>query len=358
MNVVTNSPGAVLTVVADAQLREQADRVAAAVGVRPVSGVEPLTRKAWLAAVAVLLDEDAARRLGQAGLPRRDGVILISATEPEPSTWSAAMAVGAQHVCTLPAQDGELVRVVSDAAESARDDRRDGRVIAVLGGRGGAGASTFAAALAQAASAALLVDVDPWSGGIDLLLGSESAAGLRWPDLSIQGGRLAWPAVRDALPNHHGVRVLSGARHRHELDPGPVEAVLDAGRRGGVIVICDLPRRMTSAAACALDSADLVVLITTCDVRGIAASAAAAPVLRAVNPNIGLVVRGPSPGGLRAGEVAEVTQLPLLAAMRPEPMLAERVERGGLRLRRRSPLRVAARRVLEMLPVGVQVRAA
>lgn len=355
---MNNSPGAVLALVADADLREQADRVAAAVGVRPVSGIEPLTRKAWLAAVAVILDEDAAGRLGHAGLPRRAGVIVISATEPRSSTWSAAMAVGAQHVCTLPAQDGELVRVISDAAETARDEPRAGRVIAVLGGRGGAGASTFAVALAQVASAALLIDVDPWSGGIDLLLGSESAPGLRWPDLSLQGGRLAWPAVRDALPSHHGVSVLSGARHRHEVDAGPVDAVLDAGRRGGVVVICDLPRRMTSAAGCALDAADLVVLITTCDVRGIAAAAAAAPVLRTINPNVGLVVRGPSPGGLRAGEVAEVTGLPLLAAMRPEPMLAERLERGGLRLRRRSPLGVAARQVLEMLPAGGQVRAA
>jgi hypothetical protein len=44
--------------------------------------------------------------------------------------------------------------------------------------------------------------------------------------------------------------------------------------------------------------------------------------------------------------------------MRPEPMLAERVERGGLRVRRRSPLGAAARAVLSILPAGGQVRAA
>jgi secretion/DNA translocation related CpaE-like protein len=356
--MVSSNPAVVLTLVDDTELREQADRVTAAAGLRPVAASAPLTRKAWSAAVAIILDEESARRSGQDGLPRRDGVILIAATEPEGPTWAAAMSVGAQHICELPSQDGELVRHLTDAAEAAREGPRAGRVIAVTGGRGGAGASTFATALAQVASASLLIDLDPWGGGIDLLVGSESVPGLRWPDLSLRGGRLAWAAVRDALPSHRGISVLSGARHGHEIDAGAVEAVVDAGRRGGMLVICDLPRRMTSAASCGLDCADLVAVITTCDVRGVAAASALAPVLRGINPNIGLLVRGPAPGGLRAAEAAEVADLPLLAAMRPEPMLAERLDRGGLRLRRRSPLRRAARAVLNVLPAGAQVHAA
>jgi hypothetical protein len=75
-----------------------------------------------------------------------------------------------------------------------------------------------------------------------------------------------------------------------------------------------------------------------------------APMLAAINPNLGLVVRGPSPGGLRAAEVADITGLPLLASMRAEPQLAEQLERGGLRLRRRSAHAAAARRVLAVLP--------
>ncbi|SBS74753.1 conserved hypothetical protein [uncultured Mycobacterium sp.] len=355
---MSTNPGVALILVDEPELREQADRVVAAAGLRPLAASAPLTRKAWSAAVAILLDEETARRCEHDRLPQRDGVILIASTEPEGPTWAAAMAVGARHVCALPAHEGELVRHLADAADAAREGPRTGRVIAVTGGRGGAGASTFATALAQIASAALLVDLDPWGGGIDLLLGSESVPGLRWPDLSLRGGRLAWAAVREALPNHRGVSVLSGARHGHEMDAGAAEAVVDAGRRGGMLVICDLPRRMTSAVAGALDCADLVVVITTCDVRGIAAASALVPVLRAANPNVGLVVRGPTPGGLRAAEAAEVVGLPLLAAMRPEPMLAEHLEHGGLRLRRRSPLGAAARAVLTVLPAGSQARAA
>ncbi|TDO14492.1 secretion/DNA translocation related CpaE-like protein [Mycobacterium sp. BK086] len=355
---VSTNPGVVLILVTDPELREQADRVAAATGLRPLAASGPPTRRAWSAAAAILLDEEAAGRSESVGMPRRDGVMLIVSREPDGPTWSAAMAVGAQHVCALPADEGELIRHLADAADTVRDGPRAGRVIAVAGGRGGAGASIFAVALAQTASASLLVDLDPWGGGIDLLLGSESVPGLRWPDLSLRGGRLAWAAVRDALPNHGGVSVLSGARHGPEIDAGAAEAVVDAGRRGGMLVICDLPRRMTSAVTTTLECADLVVMITTCDVRAVAAASALAPELRAVNPNVGLVVRGPNPGGLRATEAARVVGLPLLAAMRPEPMLAERLERGGLRLRRRSPLGAAARAVLRVLPAGAQVRAA
>jgi hypothetical protein len=72
-------------------------------------------------------------------------------------------------------------------------------------------------------------------------------------------------------------------------------------------------------------------------------------VLAGLNPNLGLVVRGPSPGGLRASEVADIVGVPLLASMKAQPRLAEQLEHGGLRLRRRSALTVAARRVLGVL---------
>ena len=77
-----------------------------------------------------------------------------------------------------------------------------------------------------------------------------------------------------------------------------------------------------------------------------------------VNPNAGVVVRGPAPGGLRSSDVAEIVGLPLLAAMRPQPDVAVVLERGGLRLRRRSPLAAAARRVLAVLQQHPAVNAA
>lgn len=342
----------VLAMLTDPGLRDELDRVAAAVGVRVVhlGGRHPVSRKTWSAAAAVVLDHAAADRCGRLALPRRTHVSVLTGTEAATATWAAAITVGAQHVLRMPEQEGELVRELAEAAESARDDGICGAVVAVIGGRGGAGASLFAVALAQAAADALLVDLDPWAGGIDLLVGGETAPGLRWPDLALQGGRLNWSAVRAALPRPRGISVLSGTRRGYELDAGPVDAVIDAGRRGGVTVVCDLPRRLTDATQAALDAADLVVLVSPCDVRACAAAATMAPVLTAINPNLGLVVRGPSPGGLRAAEVADVAGVPLLASMRAQPRLAEQLEHGGLRLRRRSVLASAARRVLGVLP--------
>jgi secretion/DNA translocation related CpaE-like protein len=352
----TRTPAAgssgVLAALTDPELRDEFDRAAAAVGVRVVhaGGGSGLSRKTWSAAAAVVLDEGTADWCARSALPRRAHVSVLTAGEPVTATWAAAVAVGAQHVLRLPEQERELIHELAEAGESARDDGPRGQVVAVVGGCGGAGASLLAVAVAQSATEALLVDLDPWGGGIDLLAGGETTPGLRWPDLALQGGRLNWSAVRDALPQHRGISLLSGTRRGYELDGAPVDAVLDAGRRGGVAVVCDVPRRLTDAAQVALDAADLVVVASRCDVRACAATAAMAPVLAAINPNLGLVVRGPSPGGLRAAEVADITGLPLLASMKPEPQLAERLERGGLRLGRRSALGVAARRVLAVLP--------
>ena len=349
----------ILAVLAEPALREEVDRIAAAVGVRVVhaDSTSPIPRKTWLAAAAVVLDEAAAEGCVRAGLPRRAHVIVATDSEPAATTWAAAIEVGARHVLRLPAQERDLVRELADAGESARGDGALGEVVAVIGGRGGAGASLFAAALAHVATEPLLVDLDPWGGGIDLLLGGETAPGVRWPDLALRGGRLNWSAVREALPRHRGICMLSGTRRGYELDAAAAEAVIDAGRRGGATVVCDLPRRFTDAAQTALDTADLVVLVSPCDVRACAATATIAAVLTAINPNVGLVVRGPSPGGLRADEVAGIAGVPLLASMRPSPRLAEQLEHGGLRFVRRSALAAAARRVLAVLPARPATRA-
>jgi secretion/DNA translocation related CpaE-like protein len=339
----------ILSLVAGAELRGDVERVAAAAGVRVVHGGEVVGRKAWTSASAVVLDVPGARACAEAALPRRGRVLVIAPAEPTAADWQVAIAVGAQRVLVLPAGEAELVSELSDAVDAARDDGTRGTVIGVVGGRGGAGASVFATALAHAAPRPLLVDVDPWGGGIDLTLGSEHDAGLRWPDLALGGGRIGYRALHDALPSRHGVAVLAAGRTGHDIDPSALAAVLDGGCRGGATVVCDLPRRATAAVGIALDAADLVVVVTPADVRSSAAAAALRSWLIETNPNVGLVVRGPAPGGLRPTDVARTAGLPLLAAMRPQPGLAAELEQGGFRPRRRSPLTSAARRVLDVL---------
>lgn len=335
--------------VAESAMRDDVDRVAAAAGVAVVHAGQPPSRQAWTGASAVLLDIAGARRCVDPALPRRRHVVVLSRADLRAAEWQTAIAVGAQRVMTLPDDEGDLVAALSDAAESGRDGERTGAVVAVMAGRGGAGASLFATALAQSARDALLVDADPWSGGIDLVVGSEEKPGLRWPDLALEHGRLDFAALRQALPRRDKLNVLSSVRSGNDIEPGPLAAVIDAGRRGGATVICDLPRRLTRAVEFAADAADLIVLVTTADVRACAATTAVASALGAINPNVGLVVRGPSPAGLRSSDVARIVDVPLIAAMRPQPNLAGMLERGGLRMSRRSPLATAARHVLTVL---------
>ena len=67
---------------------------------------------------------------------------------------------------------------------------------------------------------------------------------------------------------------------------------------------------------------------------------------------------GPRPGGIAAADVARALGLPLLAAMRPEPRLDRRLERGVLPVRPRGPLAGAARAVLAELRAELAARSA
>ena len=310
-------------------------------------------RRRWTTAPLVLLDEQTAAACADVDLPRRSGIVVLSTSDPPDSLWHNAFAVGAEHVISLPDKEAWLVTVLADATD--RPAATAGRVFAVLGGRGGAGASVLAAALALSAVQrgvdALLVDCDPLGAGVDLLLGSETETGLRWPDLRIRGGRVPASALRSALPGHGTGRarlaVVSCDQHGPGPEPEALAAVVDAGRRAGDTVICDLPREPSPVTDVAVDRADLVVLVVPAEVRAAAAGRLMACRLRERGARVGVVVRGPSPAKLCAEEVAEAVDVPLLAAMRPELRLPEAVDRGAFRLRLRGPLRDAANAVLD-----------
>lgn len=316
----------------------------------------PALRRRWAAAPLVLLDEPGALACATARLPRRDGVILVLRGAAQASVWQRAVAVGAEHVATLPDAEPWLVGALADAGEGAD---RPGRVLALVGGRGGAGASVLAAAVAMAALRAgrhaLLVDCDPLGGGLDLVVGAEDADGLRWPGLALSGGRVAASSLHAALPSPPvgptpgGLTVLSCDREGNGPDPAAVAAVLDAGRRGGEAVVCDLPRQLSDAAVAALDRADLTLLVVPAEVRACAAAARVAGGLLGRGTVLQLVVRGPAPGGLTPPDVARALGLPVLVAMRSQPGLAGALDRGQVPGRSRGPLATAADEIVAAL---------
>ncbi len=312
-------------------------------------------RLRWSRAPMVVLDAAGAKSCADAGLSRRDMVVLVSSDPPPADLFERGVQVGAERVLGLPGAEPWLIDALADAAEGPPS--KTGKVLAVVGGRGGAGASVFAAAVGVAALRAghnaLLVDCDPMSGGLDLVLGAETEEGLRWPDMSLRGGRVAASALHNALPGRTRgdarLTFLSGARQGVGPAPDAVAAIVEAGRRSGETVVCDVARELGPAACAALDRADLTVIVVPSEVRACVSAKLLAARLTERGVVARLVVRGPSPGDLRAADVAEAVDLPLLVTMRPEPQLAESLERGEFHPRPRGPLSSAARATLAEL---------
>lgn len=349
-----------LLVVTDENLLDEILRLAAAVGCAPevvpdVAGA----RDRWARAPLVLVDEAVLEAVGE--LPRRSAVLLVTSATPGAATWRRAVAAGVGQVVPLPAGEALLVGALADLAEGPGSP--GGCVVGVLGGRGGAGASVLATAIGLAAGdSALLLDCDPLGGGIDLVLGAEFSDGVRWSGLHLDGGRISMATLDEALPGH---------RHREGrlafvADDGAAEgpagdavgSVVDAGRRAGRVVVCDLSRHLDAAAEAVVRRADLLIVVVPAEVRACMSAQRLIRRLSHRSDCLRLLVRGPAPGGLTPQDAAEAVGIPLLTSMAPERNLDRALEDGNFVLRRRGPLATAARMVLAAArPVGVEAAA-
>ena len=319
-----------LVVTADPELLDDVLKVASAAGTE-VSVAPDLAaaRPGYRSAPIVLLGADLIAAALRARLPRHPRLVVVCRLDFPPGAERSILALGGPPVCALPRGEAWLAEQLADPSGG----RPPGRVLAVIGGRGGAGASILAGGLAVTAAAAghrtLLVDADPLGGGLDLLLGWEQRDGLRWPALTEAPGRVDPPALLRALPRRGDLVLLSFARDESPLVPGAaMAATLDAGRRFRDVIIADLPRQMDDAAVLALQAADRAVLIVPAEVRATAGAARVAQTVRAHRDDLSLVVRGPSPGKLKAREIARSLGLPLAGSLRPEPAMCEALERG------------------------------
>lgn len=352
-------PAHPLVVTADPELLDEVLGLAQAAGVECDVAVDAamaaVRSHGWHDAPCVLVGIDALTPLLAAGLVRRRGVVLVALShpddpEPPPALWQSAVELGAERVLFLPAAQAELVSVLADAVEATAVPAL---VVAVMGGRGGAGATTLAAALAVTAASAghrtMLVDADPLGGGIDLVVGGETASGLRWPQLRDAEGRVSGRDLRDALPCVDGLVVLSWDRSDVLSVPAPaMAAVLAAATRACDVVVVDVPRRLDEATTAVLATASVALLIVPAEVRATAAAARVAAAAREVVADLRVVVRGPAPAGLPAQTVAEALDLILAGDLGSEPGLAASLERGEPpAVAGRGPLAVFCKEFLE-----------
>jgi secretion/DNA translocation related CpaE-like protein len=318
-----------LLVSSDADLIDDVLRLAAANGVEVHLATETdAARGRWQLAPLVLVGSDAAAALAGAGMGRRRDVVLVSRS-PSPDDWQWAVAIGAEHVVSIP--DGERW-LIDRLADSGEGSSRDGTVIAIVGGSGGAGASTFAATLALAAASrsqrVLLVDGDPLGGGLDIVLGIEETHGVRWADLLEARGRLGASALDQALPHVSGVTVLSWGRGGPTTLPVDVVAsVVDAGVRGYDLVVADLSRHLDPSAELLLSRADRTLVLGLNRVRSVAAAARLSAQLETRCRGVGLVLRTESRGVHEEAVVAALS-VPILGRLPTVRGVATRADEG------------------------------
>ncbi|WP_158542692.1 septum site-determining protein Ssd [Phytoactinopolyspora halophila] len=347
-----------LVVTADDGILDDVLRLAAAAGVEVNVAHDPgAARSSWASVPMVVIGADQADGLAHLAPTRRRDVYLIGQDRDDPTIWRRGVVLGAEQVLFFPADESWLADRFADAAEG---ERGDALVVGVVGGRGGAGASVLATALGITASrrnlSAMLIDLDPFGGGLDLVLGAEEVTGLRWPDLADSRGRLSARALRAELPARHGLTVLSWDRGDVlGVSPESVQVVLAAARRACDLVVLDLPRAFDPTFDGSVSACTVILMLVPTEVRAVAAASRIAARLAALASDVRLVSRGTSPGVTGDG-IADALGLELVAHMPDERRLDGQLDRGDTPgLHERGHLATTSDRILDALLFERQV---
>lgn len=332
-SAVLSANASVLILTEDEELLDDLLRLCAVAGAEAevVHGAPPTAEQWWGAPLVLVGDDRAAAVADHTGRrARRPGVLLVGRDLDDHMIWARGVSIGVEQVLHLPWDETRLVDRIADAVEGPGQPTL---TIGVLGGRGGAGASSLACALAVTAARAgrrsVLVDADPLGGGLDVPFGGERTAGSRWPAFLSARGRLSGAALDEALPRLHGVSLLSWDR-----DAGvrlPVEAmrsVLASARRGGGVLVVDLPRAVDDAAAEALTQLDLGLLVVPGELRAMAAARRVVGGAGALVRDLRLVARMRPGDALPGVELARMLRLPLAGELIDEPGLSVAAEMG------------------------------
>lgn len=322
-------PKGPLVITGDVELLDHVLAASAAAGVEPrVIDDASAARSLWRAEAMVIVGRDRARQLAALALPRRAEVFLVgvAAERVELDQWSAPLGAA---VIVLPESSAWLTTAISDVTGRAAGA---GLTVSIVGGCGGIGASTFAASLAVGAASrgigAMLVDLDPLGGGIDLVMGVENRPGWRWGRLAAAQGHLA--DLSDHLPRIADVSVLASDRvpvPQPVLGGDAVRSVLTSATRHHRLVVVDLPRQPSAASLEALRCSDQVVLLAGADVRGVTAGRQVAGWLADCATPMSTVVRT-TRGGIEPRLVAETIGVELLGVLGEDQALRRAGDSG------------------------------
>ena len=337
----------VLLVTSSAVVRAEVERIVAAAGAHLRVVADALEgARYWDGSAAVLVGSD----IRELPPRRRAPAVLVGLDGEGDSLWHLAAALGAERVAVLP----DAAAWLADHLSRSRAPGPGGIILGVTGGCGGAGATTAAIWIAQAAAGmgarVLLVDGDPWGGGLELAIAAEESPGLRWPDLSEARGSIDSSQLSDSLPVSGGFSFLSWPASREQ--PVPVAAptttgVLDAARRGYELVVLDIGRGAGPLQSYAWDC-DRIMMVVPAQLK---AAVAAVRLLHEFPPvEAGLLVRGRPGAALDGTLISEAIGLPVQGRVPELRGVGAAMESGRLlELGKRRSVRHFAASVLDSL---------
>ncbi len=341
----------VLLLSAAAELQGAVGRVCAAAAVELVIA-ENLDHVAgrWEDVAAVLLDAN--MRTPDGGLAGWNGaLVIVGFGQDSAHIWQRAERQGADRVAILPESASWLANYLG----CLRNSSLGAGVVGILGASGGVGASTLSLLVAAAAAArgtrTLLVDGDPWGGGLATALSAQNIPGLRWPDLLRASGTINPEQLAASLPRLAAIGLLSWSsspqRDEEPQSQAAVGEVMRAARAAYGLVVVDLARNPQTLGSLA-GHCNGVVFVVPARARAAAAAVALQPLLPPMP--MAAVVRGPLGEGLDAAMVAGAVELPLIGQFSQLRGVVEALESQRLNdLLRRRPVRTLVANLLGWL---------
>ena len=227
-------------------------------------------RRAWTEASLIIVGVDKAPMVAGLGLPSRPGQHVVGTDSDAVLAWSVPLDAPG---LVLPRQSGFLAALFDQAQHPGAGA---GAVMRLFGATGGLGTSTLATGLAVRAAKrgkkVALVELCPYGGGLDVMMGAERTPGWRWGDLAAARGHVGDLAAH--LPMVLGVVVVAASRCQttdglsnrptSPVPPEAVAAVMASLRRSQDLVVVDQGR--------AYPANDEAVLVVGADVRSVLAA--------------------------------------------------------------------------------------
>ena len=203
-------------------------------------------------------------------------IIVLSAASPN-GFLRRAFEVGAADMAIFPQTKEQLRFAMSKAIArrpglgGADGQRREGRLVCVLGPKGGTGktltSSNLAVALALAGQKVLVIDLDLQFGDVALCMGLPPEKTMY--DLAVSGGSLDADKLADYVMTHQtGVDVLLAPARPDQASAITIELLRDIlviARQHYDHVVADTPPGFTAEVIATIDASSDLVMVGTLD---------------------------------------------------------------------------------------------